>query len=141
MQVELVRYITVIFYKKYSQNLEMTALTGMSRILICNMLLFSGCWERKWWYCWSDTFKDRNAEKAKSEGDQVFRFSGNHREDKWCRVSSLSSLLCGVTLKVCVCWGRGGGVEDISKKKYEIIQSFRVFQALLVYIKVNIVCD
>lgn len=41
---------------------------------------------------------------------------------------------------VCVL-GEGGGVEDIFKKKYEIIQSFRVFQVLLVYIKVNIVCD
>lgn len=40
-----------------------------------------------------------------------------------------------------VCVLGEGGVDDISKKKYEIIQSFRVFQALLVYIKVNIVCD
>lgn len=42
---------------------------------------------------------------------------------------------------VCVLGEGGGGVEDIFKKKYEIIQSFRVFQVLLVYIKVNIVCD
>lgn len=43
-------------------------------------------------------------------------------------------------IKVECVLGEGGG-EDIFKKKYEIIQSFRVFQVLIVYIKVNIVCD